>query len=168
VSTEPGAAQNQHNGDSLLWRAPLDSIDFGKSFNEGRTRELTRNAGGSRACFRSSIPRARSRSLSFFPLSVNLQRRHQARAPPWSSSTGSRGLHAPDNVVAFTGMRNLGAPCGSLRRSRFDPQMLTRGQRKWRQSTASALLGVRLVTQRTCFELLLTGFAPLPTLIGFL
>ncbi|WP_247387823.1 MULTISPECIES: hypothetical protein, partial [unclassified Bradyrhizobium] len=34
-------------------------------------------------------------------------RRHQARAPPWSSSTGSRGLHAPVSVVAFTGMRNL-------------------------------------------------------------
>ena len=36
-----------------------------------------------------------------------IQRRHQARAPPWSSSTGSRGRHAPDSVVAFSGMRKL-------------------------------------------------------------
>jgi hypothetical protein len=35
-----------------------------------------------------------------------IQRRHQARAPPWSSSTGSSGHHAPDSVVAFSGMRS--------------------------------------------------------------
>jgi hypothetical protein len=34
-----------------------------------------------------------------------IQRRHQAPAPPWSSSTGSSGHHAPDSVVAFSGMR---------------------------------------------------------------
>ncbi len=38
----------------------------------------------------------------------------QNRAPPWSSSTGSSGRHAPDCMVAFTGMRRqaLGSLAG--------------------------------------------------------
>jgi hypothetical protein len=35
-----------------------------------------------------------------------IQRRHLAQALPWSSSTGSSGRHAPECMVAFTGMRS--------------------------------------------------------------
>jgi len=42
-----------------------------------------------------------------------IQRRHQAPAPPWSSSTGSRGRHAPDSVVAFSGMRSVLVYCSN-------------------------------------------------------
>lgn len=39
-------------------------------------------------------------------ISEPIQRRHHARAPPWSSSTGLSGLHASERVVVFPEMRS--------------------------------------------------------------